>query len=229
MSQNSIKSDHSVEADFMNEVSFDLDDPTNPDYLPLQNAFNLPKDAKYSPQSNYNPNPKYQNLNYNPNPLPKKPVSKISLNLKPKLMAQEENETPEEFPMREEPIKESNGADKHDEMMVPEFLLGNRPVKEGGNSTAAIMRQVFPNRYFILKKLSKGQLEICMDMNYCVVLMAYKRKLHDAYQVIPNLVMYQFIFIGLSMVFVCKAVYIIIELVFFVWNKLNDNIYKFNH
>ena len=186
MSHQSYDSPHS-EANFMDDVSFDIEEnlerPPQPQYQEVRYQ-QPPISQTLTPQ---------QHLEKQPSA--KKP-SKISINLKPKLLPQTTEQDPIalhqqrlgdlENKWADEEIKDlrTEGGHKED-MVVPEFLKDLTRTNEA--STSAIMRQVFPYRYFILKNLSRGLMEACMENNYCVILLAFKKKLHDAYQVkIPN-------------------------------------------
>ena len=165
----------------MDDVSFDLEENLDNTKITIEQPL-LPDNK------NHQPPPQIEKV-----PSTKKP-SKISINLKPKLLPQpiqpeinsmyhQSSQDMENRGFEEARIEKNEGEHK-EEMVVPEFLLGGKG--NTGNteaSTSAIMRQVFPNRYFILKKLSRGLLEVCMETNYCVILVAYKKRLHDAYQV----------------------------------------------
>lgn len=185
--------DHSYEEDFMKEMSFDLEDePTNPQ--PNTNGNNTPKEL--------DPIQKEQAQI-------KKPVTKISLNLKAKFMPENPENNKDNNNFHENPgknmgegYKENLIKENNDQIMVPGFLLNNK-ISGGEASTSAIMKQVFPNRYFILKKLTKTQLEICMDSNYCVISLAFKKKLHDAYQVIILNFIVLFVYIYFLFLFFC--------------------------
>ena len=51
------------------------------------------------------------------------------------------------------------------------------------NFTAAIMKQEFPDRYFILKNMNKILFDICLEFNFCITEKKNKEKLQDLYQV----------------------------------------------
>ena len=228
MSQKS-KSEHSNEADFnvsfgsSDEERIELDMLNNPcisteQAIPQQKAIEI----IIEPNSIENP-PKTVVI--------KKPFAKISINLKQKLMPNkplednrgdsqglhddnamlyQSNQTNhnEDYANNDGngPIKNNN-----DDIVVPKHLLiankNNNATGHAETSTSDIMKQVFPHRYFILKKLTKTQMDICMEMNYCVILLAYKKRLHDAYQVIlinnDNNFLAYFIVFCIFLVFLC--------------------------
>lgn len=192
--------EHSSEEDFMNEVSFDLEDETSNRH---QHSTTPKENLKDAPQT------------FQEQSTIKKPVTKISLNLKAKLMREttENNKDADRFQdanakMHDSLPKGTNLKENNEEILVPDFLLTCK-ASGGEASTSAIMKQVFPNRYFILKKLTKTQLEICMDSNYCVISLSFKKKIHDAYQVnILNFIVFSVFFHCLIIIYFYVFLYI---------------------